>query len=111
MPVRAPGCGLNHELHMKPHFVGRLVAMVLFGVLLAAGMHREHVQRGRLGREAFLAQQAERFDRHFAKPDPVAVELAVGLPLTAGFLVAYELVAYGVTKVARVLAASKNHRQ
>ena len=51
-------------------------------------------------REEFLAKQAARFDKQYAKPTPIIVELIACFLLSGAVFGAYELVAFGVSKVA-----------
>ena len=83
---------------MKPHTIGRIISAVIFGVLLTWGMHLDELKRGQMGREQFLAKQAARFDKHFAKPDPIAIELIVCVFIAGTIFGGYELVAFGVSK-------------
>lgn len=88
---------------MKSHTIGRIISAVLLGFLLGALAHHDQIKRGEMGREAFLAKQAARFDRHFARPDPLAAELFVGVIMVGLSLGAYELVAFGLSRILKKL--------
>lgn len=83
---------------MTHRTIGRIATAVIFGVLFASALHLDHLKGGRMGREEFLTKQAARFDRHFAKPDPIAVELFVCSLMAGGLFSAYELMALGISK-------------
>jgi hypothetical protein len=83
---------------MKPHTIGRMISAVILGALLAGFAHLEGVKRGELGRDQFLATQATRFDRHYAKPDSIVVEVFASLIMAGVVFGAYELVAFVLSK-------------
>jgi len=83
---------------MKPGSIARMISIILFGVLLGCAVHFGHVKRGRMTREGFLVKQGERFDRHFAKPDPIVIEVLVCAFITGIVFGAYELVAFGLSR-------------
>ena len=84
---------------MKPRVIGRVISAIIFGALLTCLVRLDHVKGRILGREAFLAKQEARFDRHFARLHPIALELAVGLFMSGTVFGAYELSAFGITKL------------
>ncbi|MGD0955697.1 MAG: hypothetical protein ABR953_02565 [Candidatus Acidiferrales bacterium] len=57
----------------KPNLVGRIIAVLLFGLAIGFYFHHDHVTWNQLGREAFLAYQSQRFDRAMAVPDPLGL--------------------------------------
>ena len=63
--------------------------------------------RRRMGREEFLAKQAARFDRHFAKPDPIAIDLFAWVVMSSGLFGAYEVVAFGIAKTLKKVGNSE----
>ena len=75
------------------------------GILLGALVHHDHTKGGLMGREAYLAKQAARFDRHFARPDPLAAELFAGVILAGLSLGVYELVAFGLSRILKKIDA------
>lgn len=52
-----------------------------------------------MGRDAFLAKEAVRYDRHFAQPDSIVIDVIAYLFLLGVLLVAYELIAFVVLKI------------
>jgi hypothetical protein len=83
---------------MKRHTKAKLLAATIL-ILLAAGyshFYRTHQQQ--IGREAFLAYQAKRYDTFLVRPSGVS-EVA-GAVLAFGILfTVYELLALGLAKV------------
>ena len=85
---------------MKPRTIGKLLSAVILGLLVSVAVNHEDGSRQQMGREAFLARQAARFDRRNAKPASVAVTLIIGVMMAGVAFGAYELVAFGISKVA-----------
>ena len=52
-----------------------------------------------MGRDAFLAKEAARYDRIFAHPVSVVIDVIVGLFLLGVLFVTYELIAFVVLKI------------
>ena len=52
-----------------------------------------------MGREAFLAKETARYDRDFANPHSIVIEVIAGLILIGICLAAYELIAFAVLKI------------
>jgi len=71
---------------------------MVLGLLLGAAFHLDHSERGQVGREEFLQKQAARFDKHFAKSNPLALDLAVCVFIMAAGIGVYELLAFGVSR-------------
>jgi hypothetical protein len=84
---------------MKPRTISKLIAIVFSGILLGGAVHHAHVKRGQLGREDFLAKQADRFDKFYVKPPHIAVEMLVCVIMAGGAVGAYELVVFGLSKL------------
>lgn len=54
-------------------FVSRVVAVLLFGFLTGLYIHYDFGRWNRLGREAFLAYESNRFDQSMAFPPGASV--------------------------------------
>lgn len=94
---------------MKRRIISRIVSAVILGVLFACAVHFDHLERGKMGREEFLIKEAARFDRHFARSGPIAMEFFVGVLMAGGLVAGYELVAFGASKIlARINARNSN---
>jgi hypothetical protein len=83
---------------MKSRIIGKAVSVVVVGMLLALSLHRYHTSRGQMGREAFLAKQAERFDKHMAKPDPFISNVIGVMLLAVPLLGVYEGIGWAVSR-------------
>jgi hypothetical protein len=83
---------------MKARTIGGIITAVIFGRLLAGAMRIDQQKRGQMGREEFLAKQASRFDRHFAKPHPIGAEVFLSVLVSGALFGAYELLAFGISK-------------
>jgi len=93
---------------MKPPTIGRILTAVIIGVLFAGALHFDHLKGSKMGREEFVVRQGERFDRQFAKPEPVALELFVGVFLAGCLFGTYELVAFGIAKTLKSIGKSED---
>jgi uncharacterized membrane protein SpoIIM required for sporulation len=80
---------------MSRHFISRIIAALVCGFLFGWYVNYDYLRWNRLGREAFLAYQVQRFDAHMATPDPMALTLvSIGVAVV-GFLALYELLVLG----------------
>jgi hypothetical protein len=84
---------------MKSHTISKLISTVIFGVLLACAVHLDHQKHSQMGRDEYLAKQAARFDRVFAKPDSIAFDVFGCVVIAGAVFAAYELVAFGISKI------------
>lgn len=86
---------------MKSRIIGKIASAVILSLLFALGMHFDHAWRGRMSRDEFLAKQGQRYDKHFARPDPFVASVIGCLVLTVPVLGLYEGVARVVSKALR----------
>ncbi len=94
---------------MKPRLIGKIVSAIIIAILFALYMRHDHVKGGQMGREAFLAKEGVRFDRHFANPDPVAVDVVASFIMFGCVFGGYELLAFiGSTLVKKAGGATDN---
>ena len=54
--------------YMKSKLIIKFLLLVAYGALCGLAIHGDHLKWHRLGREAFLSNQAHRFDRYMASP-------------------------------------------
>ncbi len=94
---------------MKSRVIRISISAVIFGLLFAGGIHRDHLKGRQLGREKFLAKQAIRFDRHFASPDSIGIQGLACVFFAGGLFSAYELVAFGISKALKKVEDHKNN--
>jgi len=81
---------------MKVRIIGKIVSLAVVCMLLAWAMHQFQINRGQMGREEYLAKQAQRFDKHYAKPDPYVFDLIGFSILAVPTFVLYEGLAWVV---------------
>lgn len=86
--------------YMKSRTIGKLCSAVLLGILLSLLMQHQFVSRREMAREDFLTKQAARYDREIAKPTHYAFTLVASLVTVGVVFGAYELVGFGISKVA-----------
>jgi hypothetical protein len=83
---------------MKSRIISKAIALAVLSLLLASGMQYFQTSRARMGREEYLAEAAERFDKHYEKPDSFVYNFIgfvfFGIPL----LGLYEGVTWVVSK-------------
>jgi hypothetical protein len=84
---------------MNHRTIGRIIAAMIIGIIVAVWFHYDHVSRGRLGREKFLAQQDSRFTRFYERPKPFAFELLTLVFATGAVFSGYELLALGLSEI------------
>jgi len=83
---------------MKSRIIGKAISVLIVSMLLAWAMHQYQTSRGQLGREEYLAKQAKRFDKHYARPDPFVFDLMGCMFLAVPILGAYEGMAWLISK-------------
>jgi hypothetical protein len=83
---------------MKQSGTGKLLAIVLLGVLFGLFKHFQQTKWLGRGREAFLVDQSGQFDR-IVKYHSAGATLIAGIILVAAAVALYELTAWGLTKV------------
>jgi hypothetical protein len=82
---------------MKSKLIGRILSLIVVSVLLALVTRQVESNRHQMGREEFLAKQAERYDKHYAKPDSIALMVVGCFILAVPFFGAYEGIAWGLS--------------
>jgi hypothetical protein len=73
--------------------------MILLGVLFGAYKHAMQLHWATLGRETFLADQSQQFDKGMMPPHGELVTMVAGVILAAVTFGLYELIAAGITQV------------
>lgn len=84
---------------MNARTKARILAAVVFAVLLGLVARQFERNSGAMGKEAYVASQAARFDKFYAKLHPISHHLAVGALIAGVALGAYELLALGIYAV------------
>jgi hypothetical protein len=95
---------------MKSMYGLKLFFAIVLGVLSGQAMARDYAKWHALGRDAFLADQANRFDQHIAHPAPGSLDI-MALTLTmVVFLAMYEVAAFGGAKCISLIVATIRER-
>ena len=84
---------------MSNNAKGRTISAAVLVLVLGVFFHVRGLQYGRMGREAFLAYQTKRYDRHYAFPEPWSSSIFPSVVLFGGFLATYELLSLGIIKI------------
>jgi hypothetical protein len=90
---------------MINNIVSRILSAGILVIIYACITHIIDVNTGQMGREAYLAKQAARYDRVFAHPLSIVLYVIAGLILIGVCLAAYELIAFIVLKILERLNA------
>ena len=73
--------------------------MGICGVFMGLLLHFDHVHGQQVGRDAFLAKEAARYDRHFAHAEPLIVDIIASLILFFVFFAISESMAFAIFKI------------
>jgi hypothetical protein len=77
----------------------RIISAGILAIIYGCITHIIDVSKGQMGREAYLAKQAARYDRDFANPHSIVLYVIVCLILIGIFLAAYEIIAFIILKI------------
>jgi hypothetical protein len=78
----------------------RLLAALAVSVLVSAGAYRLDLRNHAIGKQAFLARQADVFDKTYAQLHPIS-HFLIGVSAAGAFLGAYELITMILSAAAR----------
>ena len=84
---------------MNRNLLARGLAVLLMGLLLGAYINHDNQKWRRLGRDAFIAHELERFDRFIAPPNSSGIAAFGAIILAPFFFGLYELVVFILTAV------------
>jgi hypothetical protein len=84
---------------MKPYAIGRIITVLILGLLMGLSFYHRQTQYQAMGRDEYLKKQGVRFDRVYADPPPIAVAVVTCVVMTGCFIGVYELVAFGFSKL------------
>src|SRR5437870_13903356 len=96
---------------MKSRIIGKAMSVVIVSMLLAWAMHQYQTSRRHLGRQEYLAKQAESFDKHYARPAPFVFDLMGCMFLAVPILGAYEGMAWLISKTLKGMDEKTNSYQ
>jgi hypothetical protein len=92
---------------LNEKLAGKLIAAIIFGILLGSYIHSDYVRWGSRGEAAFLAHQTQRFDHYMATPQPMLQTVLVSTIVVVGALAIYEGIAF---VLAAILSAASGGR-
>jgi len=101
---------LIYALPMKSLYALKLFFAVALGVLSGQAMTRDYAKWHALGREAFLAAQANRFDQDMAHPASGALHIVTLTLITVALVAMYEVAAFGGAKCISLIVATIRER-
>ena len=95
---------------MKSLYALKLFFAVALGVLSGQALTRDYAKWHALGRPAFLAAQANRFDRYMAHPAPGALHIFSLTLLIVALVALYEVASYAGAKCISLILATIRER-
>jgi hypothetical protein len=95
---------------MKSLYALKLFFAVALGVLSGQAITRDEAKWHALGRDAFLAYQANRFDRDMAHPASGALQIILLTLVVITLVAVYEVASYGGAKCISLIAATIRER-
>lgn len=85
--------------HMINKIVGKILSAGILAIICGYCSHFMDVNRGQMGREAYLLSQASRYDRDLAQPHSVVLYVIACLFMIGVCLAAYEIIALAIIKI------------
>jgi hypothetical protein len=92
---------------MKSKLIIKFLLLLASGALFGQFVQSDHDKWHRLGREAFLSNQAHRFDLYMANPGIGTKYFVVSVVFALGFGVLYEGIAYVGAKLIDLFLSPK----
>jgi len=84
---------------MKRDLIARSIVVVLLGILLGFYIDRDNRETQQMGREKYLASEAQKFDDSAADPTPRAAMVIAAVFLTGLFFFVYEVIVLAISAV------------
>jgi hypothetical protein len=84
---------------LKNKLASKAIASVVMGILFGLYVHHDYAKWGQRGREAFLQNQLQRFDRFMAHPHAIVPTMIGATILIIGGLVIYELLVFVTSRI------------
>ena len=81
------------------NFVSRFISAVLCGIMFGRYIQHTYVDWSHRGREAFLANQASRFDKWMNPPHSAWATVIGGTVVVLCVVAFYELISFGISKI------------
>ena len=94
---------------MKNNILSRMISVGILAIIAACADHISHVNAVLMGRDAYLAKQATRYDRNFAHSHSIIITIIACFFLIGISIAVYELIVFVVLKILeKVNAANTN---
>jgi hypothetical protein len=85
--------------YMINKIVSKILSAGILAIIYGCYSHIMDVNKGQMGREAYLVSQAAGYDRDLAQPHSVVLYVIACLFMIGICLAAYELIALAITKI------------
>ncbi|HXY78933.1 MAG TPA: hypothetical protein VEH47_08975 [Candidatus Acidoferrales bacterium] len=95
---------------MKPNLIYKFISAVVLGALFGSYIHHDYVRWAQLGREAFLAHQAARFNQYMSPPHPIALTVFASTVMIVGALAIYEVLAFALARMSGAMSGDQTAR-
>ena len=79
--------------------ISKLISGAICAIVSGLLVYMDYVQRGQLGKDAFLAKQAARYDKYFAHPEPIIINIITSLILFCILFAIYEAMGFVIFKI------------
>ena len=84
---------------MNRNLIARSAAVLLLGILFGYYIDYDERQSRQLGREHYLVQETQKFDKMVSDPTPLLAMIIGGVLLLGFFVLVYEVIAYVISAV------------
>jgi hypothetical protein len=81
------------------NLVARSIAVLLLSILFGYYLHYDERQTRQLGREHYLGQEAQKFDKLVSDPTPLLAMIIGGVLVLGFFVLVYEVVVFLISAV------------
>ena len=82
---------------MNRNLIARSIAVLLLSILFGYYIHRDERETRQLGREHYLVQEAQKFDKLVSDPTPLPAMIIGGLLVLGFFVLVHEVVAFVIS--------------
>jgi len=93
---------------MKAKVLSRTLVVLILGMALALGRHQLTERYRAEGREAFVAEQSQRWDQFYSHPHHLAIGIVVGISATVFVFGVYELLVAAASRLLKGLSSDDN---
>ena len=87
--------------------ISKIISAGIIAILMGLWLYIDHSHGQQTGKDAFLAKEGARYDRHFANPEPAITDIIAALVLFYIFFAIYEAVAFVIFIILEKINPSK----